>query len=80
VIILAGNQSDKIYECEVSKEEGAVLARKFNCEFIETSAKTAQNVDRLFMNVVRVLRQQDSGDMGPKVGKCKKNNPKCIIM
>jgi len=57
VFVLVGNKSDKAYEREVSREEGAALARKFGCEFLETSAKTAQNVERLFTGLVRSLRQ-----------------------
>ncbi|KAJ6519476.1 ras protein [Mycena sanguinolenta] len=57
ILMLVGNKADKAYEREVSKEEGAALARQFGCEFIETSAKTAQNVERVFTNLVRALRQ-----------------------
>ena len=57
IIMLVGNKCDKTYEREVSKEEGAALARQFGCKFIETSAMTAQNVERLFMDLVRSLRQ-----------------------
>jgi len=56
IFVLVGNKCDKSYEREVSREEGAALARQFGCEFIETSAKTALNVERLFMNLVRSLR------------------------
>jgi GTPase KRas protein len=55
--MLVGNKCDKTNEREVTEEEGAALARQFGCEFIETSAKTALNVERLFMNLVRALRQ-----------------------
>lgn len=40
--MLVGN---KAYAREVSEEDGATLARQFGCEFIETSAKTAVNVE-----------------------------------
>lgn len=79
--MLVGNKCDKTYEREVSKDEGAALARQFGCEFIETSAKTAQNVERLFMNLVRALRQtrnMESGAPGPVKPEGKKK--KCIIM
>lgn len=86
--MLVGNKCDKTYEREVSKEEGAALARQFGCEFIETSAKTAQNVERLFMNLVRALRQTREIDPGAtghtskqsrdKSGKSK--GGKCIIL
>ncbi|KAF8163837.1 P-loop containing nucleoside triphosphate hydrolase protein, partial [Crassisporium funariophilum] len=58
VCFLVGNKCDKMYEREVSTEEGAALALKFGCEFIETSARTRQNVERLFTDLIRSLRQQ----------------------
>jgi len=57
IFMLVGNKADKTYEREVSRDEGAALAREFGCEFMETSAKTAQNVERLFTTLVRMLRQ-----------------------
>jgi GTPase KRas protein len=56
VFMLVGNKCDKQYEREVSREEGAALARDFGCRFLETSAKTAQNVEKLFTDLVRMLR------------------------
>jgi len=35
IFMLVGNKCDKTYEREVSKEEGAALAKEFGCEFIE---------------------------------------------
>ena len=81
--MLVGNKCDKTYEREVSKEEGAQLARQFGCEFIETSAKTAQNVERLFTTLVRALRQTKQIEAGPGGGPTKpkeKEKRKCIIM
>jgi len=84
IFMLVGNKCDKTYEREVSKEEGAALARQFGCDFIETSAKTAQNVERLFMTLVRALRQTRNIDAGPPSGptkqKEKKSGGKCIIL
>ena len=82
IFMLVGNKCDKTYEREVSKEEGAALARQFGCEFIETSAKTAQNVERLFMNLVRSLRQTRSIEPGvpAPVKKEKKPKSKCVVM
>jgi len=57
VAILVGNQGDKVSNREVSEEEGAILARQFGCNFIETSAKTAKNVEGVFVDLVRSLRQ-----------------------
>jgi len=86
VFMLVGNKCDKQYEREVSREEGAALARTFGCDFLETSAKTALNVERLFVDLVRLLRQtrqQEQGMQGqirsPKE-KEKRKGGKCIIM
>jgi len=82
IFVLVGNKCDKTYEREVSKEEGQALARQFGCEFIETSAKTAQNVERLFTDLVRALRQTRNLDPGvPNPPRPKeKEKKKCIIM
>jgi GTPase KRas protein len=57
IFILVGNQCDKTHERQVSKADGAALARQYGCDFMETSAKTTQNIERLFINIVRSLRQ-----------------------
>lgn len=83
VFILVGNKCDKQYEREVSREEGAALARNFGCDFLETSAKTAHNVERLFMNLVRLLRstkQQQQGIQGQARPPREERRRKCIIM
>ncbi|OBZ79014.1 Protein ras-2 [Grifola frondosa] len=83
VFMLVGNKCDKQYEREVSRDEGAQLARAFGCEFLETSAKTAQNVERLFTNLVRLLRstkQQEQGIQGPVRPPKEEKKRKCIIM
>ena len=84
VFMLVGNKCDKNLEREVSREEGAALARQFGCQFLETSAKTAQNVETLFMNLVRLLRstkQQEQGVSGPIVRPPEKEKKrKCITL
>lgn len=86
IFMLVGNKCDKTYEREVSREEGAALARQFGCEFLETSAKTAQNVERLFMNLVRSLRQTRNIEPGTPLQSAKKDKEKekkshkCVIM
>ena len=57
IFVLVGTQCDWTQDREVSKADGAALARQFGCDFIETSAKTTQNIERLFINLVRSLRQ-----------------------
>lgn len=55
-MMLVGNKCDRVTEREVSREEGLGLAKKLDCEFIETSAKTCVNVERAFYQVVRAIR------------------------
>ena len=79
IFMLVGTKCDmKAHEREVLKREGAALARQYGCEFIETSAKTTQNVDRLFINLVRSLRQTGSTEQEP--AKKGRKPCKCVIM
>ncbi|KIP06952.1 hypothetical protein PHLGIDRAFT_106413 [Phlebiopsis gigantea 11061_1 CR5-6] len=87
VFMLVGNKCDKQYEREVSREEGVNMARNFGCTFLETSAKTAQNVEVLFTTLVRLLRQTKISEHpipGPRAPteekKGGKGGKKCIIM
>ncbi|THH11798.1 hypothetical protein EW145_g423 [Phellinidium pouzarii] len=83
IFVLVGNKCDKTYEREVSREEGLAMAKSFGCEFLETSAKTSHNVERLFMNLVRALRQTRQAETGPvmlpRQGE-RERRRRCIIM
>lgn len=83
IFMLVGNKCDKAQDREVSREEGMELARAFGCEFLETSAKTAVNVERLFTNLVRMLRSSrpDGLQAGPpQAAPRKKKVNRCIIL
>ena len=47
-IMLIGNKSDLESRRAVSKEEGEQFAREHNLFYLETSAKTAANVEEVF--------------------------------
>ena len=86
IFILVGNQCDRSQERQVSKVDGAALAQQYGCDFIETSAKTSQNVERLFINIVRSLRQtndtktkQNPPRPSPQSVKRKRKSHDCII-
>jgi GTPase KRas protein len=84
--MLVGNKCDRAYDRQVTREEGMEMARTFGCEFLETSAKTAVNVERLFASLVRKLRENRHGVDGRPPGSVqaaprkKKPSPKCIIL
>ena len=47
--MLIGNKSDDVQKRQVSYEEGQAFAQENGLEFLETSAKTADNVEEAFV-------------------------------
>lgn len=54
-LLLVGNKSDLVSQREVPSNAGDELARVWGSTFIETSAKSAQNVNELFIEIVREM-------------------------
>lgn len=50
---LSGNKADCGSERAVRREDGERLAREYNVAFMETSAKSGQNVELAFLAVAR---------------------------
>jgi len=59
-IVICGNKCDLEAERQVSKNEGADLAKSFDCPFLETSAKARINVEEAFFALVREIRKQNN--------------------
>lgn len=77
VIMLIGNKSDLVNQREVSEEEGKKFAQEHGLHFIETSAKTAVNVEQAFINTAREINNNiengkynlnDDASHGIKIG------------
>ncbi|RNF00439.1 Rab family, other [Trypanosoma conorhini] len=68
VIMLIGNKCDLEAKRQVSREEGENFARRNNLVFMETSAKTAQNVDDAFMKTATMIYENvQKGELDPAV-------------
>lgn len=46
--ILVGNKADLEDLRKVTKEEAGMRAKKWGCQYVETSAKTRQNVEEIY--------------------------------
>ena len=55
VIMLIGNKSDLELARAVQREEGEAFAREHDLIFMETSAKTAQNVEEAFIQTAHLV-------------------------
>jgi len=73
-MVLAGNKKDLASERQVSESEGKDQAEKFGVPFLETSAKTNENVNQVFFSLVRQInswRKNHPNKKGKeKKGKC----------
>ncbi|UJG44299.1 MAG: GTP-binding protein [Candidatus Heimdallarchaeum endolithica] len=59
-IIIVGNKIDLLEQRKVSTSEGRLLAKKLGCLFIESSAKTGENINEIFKMIVKdILRKDD---------------------
>lgn len=69
VMTLAGNKADLTAKRKVEQEEAQAYATENGLFFIETSAKTAQNVNELFYDIAkRVLKARPEKSTGLLLG------------
>ena len=57
--LLVGNKCDLNAERVVSTEEAATLAKKYNIEYIETSAKDTINTNELFETAIKTFLEKN---------------------
>lgn len=60
LLFLVGNKIDLHKDRKVSEESGRAKAEKIGAEFFETSAKTGDGIDELFLNIAKIcIEKQD---------------------
>ncbi|KAG0011576.1 Ras GTPase ras2 [Entomortierella chlamydospora] len=79
-MILVGSECESLIEREVSRDEGTLKAKSLSCGFTEASTETSVSVDRIFYDVVRMIREAPEGAPPEAAKKNKlKNKLKCTI-
>ena len=82
-LILVGNKLDLTDEHrEVMADEAEALARSWGVPYVETSAKTKVNVDKVYFDLLAKvqLRKQATGDTGGPKKTGKKKKKRCLIL
>ncbi|KAG9320827.1 hypothetical protein KVV02_000620 [Mortierella alpina] len=75
--ILVGNKSDLGQLRKVNHDEAAARAAEWNCPYIETSAKTRQNVEEVYTSLMRKIQNRKEG---VKERERKNKKSKCLIL
>jgi Ras-related protein Rap-1A/Ras-related protein Rap-1B len=61
-MVLVGNKCDLQDQRAISRDQGEGLSKKFNCAFIEASAKSKINVENVFFDLVRQINKKNTGN------------------
>lgn len=78
-MILVGNKIDLQEQRVVSADEAKALAHSWGVPYEETSAKTRYNVEKVFYDLVLVIKERKDSLNGPNQKK-KKKKSKCVIL
>ena len=57
IVVFSGNKSDKTAQREVPTHIASEFANRHRMNFLETSAKEAENVDKLFLEIASHLTE-----------------------
>lgn len=83
-LILVGNKADLQDSREISNEDAQALANSWGVPYIETSAKTKLNVDKVYFDLLgMVQKRKETMNQNPSSSsnkKKKKKKSKCTIL
>jgi len=54
-MVLVGNKCDLADQRVITSEQGENLSKRFDCRFVEASAKTKHNVEQIFYDLIRQI-------------------------
>uniref|UniRef100_A0A8C5F4E2 Small monomeric GTPase n=1 Tax=Gadus morhua TaxID=8049 RepID=A0A8C5F4E2_GADMO len=75
-LLLVGNKSDLEERRQVSVDEARGKAEEWGVQYVETSAKTRANVDKVFFDLMREVRGKKMSENKDKNGKGKNKKNK----
>lgn len=81
--ILVGNKSDLTDRRQVSLKQAQDRAEAWKVPYVETSAKTRENVDKVFFDLMREIRARKNeaeGSNSKTPGKGTRKKIKCVIL
>lgn len=84
-LLVVGNKSDLEERRQVPVEEARGKAEEWGVQYVETSAKTRANVDKVFFDLMREIRakkmSENKDKNGRKSGKSKKSfKERCCLL
>ncbi|XP_075904725.1 ras-related protein ralB-B-like isoform X2 [Nelusetta ayraudi] len=80
-LLLVGNKSDLEERRQVSADEAAQKAGEWGVQYVETSAKTRANVDKVFFDLMREVCKKKMAESKDKNGPSgKKKKKRCCIL
>ncbi|CAN9498205.1 unnamed protein product [Ophioblennius macclurei] len=80
-LLVVGNKSDLEERRQVSADEAAAKAGEWGVQYVETSAKTRANVDKVFFDLMREVRKKKMSESKDKNGPSgKKKKKRCCIL
>ena len=72
-ILIVGNKKDLEENRQVKTREGAALAKKYGVDFIETSAKTGENIEEAFKRICFLIWSKKDGFKHPLLEEWRRN-------
>ncbi|XP_028321942.1 ras-related protein ralB-B-like [Gouania willdenowi] len=80
-LLVVGNKSDLEERRQVSADEATAKAGEWGVQYVETSAKTRANVDKVFFDLMREVRKKKMSESKDKNGPSgKKKKKRCCIL